>query len=107
MLKLQNEKLEAHIMPWCKMLLSNEELDCVVLTSKLHCERLAAIAGGGHLKGHCGHQQALDYRDLGGLAWAEGDLGVHNLPVPAGYEEAELSGSAGHTAENGLSAAAA
>ena len=34
---------------------------CGVLTSKTHCERLVAITGGGHLKGHGGHQQALDY----------------------------------------------
>ena len=42
-----------------------------VLTSKTHCERLGAIAGVGHLKGHCGHQLALDNRDLGQLAWAQ------------------------------------
>ena len=34
------------------------------LTSKTHCESLAAIAGGGHLEGHCGHQQALDCREI-------------------------------------------
>ena len=43
----------------------------VVLTSKTHGERLGAIAGVRHLKGHCGHQLALDNRDLGQLACAK------------------------------------
>ena len=80
---------------WRKAVLSPcEQLQAVVnvLTSKAHCEGLAAITCAWHIKSHCGHHHAVGQsRQLRQLAWIKCNLVTHDLPVPAGHRGATWS----------------
>ena len=74
---------------WRQAVLSPcEQLQAVVnvLTSKAHCEGLAAITCAWHIKSHCGHHHAVGQnRQSRQLAWIKCNLVTHDLPVPAGH----------------------